>query len=62
MEDNLIKRLEKVENILYDINAEISLKCIGMKKVLTPKEIEVLNQLLGVQIKELRLIREEVRK
>ena len=55
---NKSEKLKEIEDRLYSLNAQISLKWIGMRQ--TPKDIEItlLNRALGDIIKQIREIRE----
>lgn len=51
-------KLKEIEDRLYSLNAQISLKWIGMRQTPKDTEITLLNRALGEIIKQIREIRE----
>ena len=52
------KKLKRIEEEMYSVNAQISAVCIAMKKPLNQDQIMDLNKKIGDWIKRIREIRE----
>lgn len=52
-----IKDLESLENRMYEVNAEISLRFIGLRQTPTQIDMNGLNSLIAQWIREVRKIK-----
>lgn len=52
-------KLKEIEDRLLNINQQISLYWIGLKKVPNSNDISTVNKVIGESIKDIRKIREE---